>query len=182
MKMDNIIRETLNNISNGNIDALGELYDLMVKRVFNYALLILRNKELAEDVTHDVFLQVHNQITRVAKATNPAGYIMVMTRNRAYNVTRVERRKETSFDEKQEASTDEQLDDKVMFETALAKLSAVRREAIYLHLICGYTFKEAAAITNAPVVTIKWRYGKAIEQLKEYFKQDERLETCYEKL
>jgi RNA polymerase sigma-70 factor (ECF subfamily) len=142
--------------------------------------MILRNKELAEDVTHDVFLQIHQQAFRIAKVPNPEGYIMVMTRNRAYNLMRIERRKSASLDEIPETSVNEQLDDRIMFETALSKLPAVQREAIYLHLICGYTHKETAAIVNAPVVTIKWRYGKAIKQLKECVKQDERLEKCYE--
>jgi len=178
--MDNNINEILSNITKGDMNALGELYDSMAERVLNYAHMILRNKELAEDVTHDVFLQIHRQASRVVKVPNPRGYIMVMTRNRAYNLTRIERRKSASLDEVPEAFVNEQLDDRIMFETALSTLPAVQREAIYLHLICGYTHKEIAAIINAPVVTIKWRYGKAIEKLKEYMKQDERLEKCYE--
>ena len=166
--MDGHIIEILSNISKGDMNALGVLYDFMAERIFNYAHMILKNKELAEDVTHDVFLQIHKQTARVVKAPNPEGYIMVMTRNRAYNLTRIERRKSASLDEVPEASVNEQLDDRIMFETAFSKLSVARREAVYLHLICGYTHKETAAIVNAPVVTIKWRYGKAIAKLKEY--------------
>ena len=178
--MDSHINEILSNITKGDINALGALYDLMAERIFNYAHMLLRNKEFAEDVTHDVFLQIHKQAFRVAKAPNPKGYIMVMTRNRAYNITRIERRKSVSLYEIPETSVNEQLDDRIMFEAALSKLPTVQREVIYLHLICGYTHKETSAIVNAPVVTIKWRYGKAIEKLKEYMKQDESLEKCYE--
>jgi len=153
--MDSHIKDTLDKINEGDMNALGKLYDLLAERVFNYTHMILRNKELAEDVTHDVFLQIHKQAFRIAKAPNPVGYIMVMTRNRAYNITKVERRKAASFDEMPEVSIDEQLDDRVMFKAVLSKLPSVQREAIYLHLICGYTHKEAAAIVNAPVVTFK---------------------------
>jgi len=180
--MNSNIKEILSNITKGDMNALGELYDLMAERVFNYAHMILRNKELAEDITHDVFLQIYKQSIRITKAQNPEGYIMVMTRNRAYNQIRLERRKSIYLDDIPEASVSEQLNERFMFETALLKIPAIRRETVYLHLICGYTHKETAAIMNAPVVTIKWRYGKAIEQLKEYLKQDERRDTCYEKL
>ncbi|MCL2663961.1 MAG: RNA polymerase sigma factor [Oscillospiraceae bacterium] len=171
--MDSRIKGLLSNISKGDIDALGELYDITAERIFNYAHVILRNKEFAEDVTHDVFLQIHQQAFRVAKVSNPMGYIMIMVRNRAYNQTRVERRKSLSLYEVPETYVNEQLDDRIMLETALSKLPAVQREAIYLHLICGYTHKETAAIVNAPVVTIKWRYGNAIKKLKELMKQDD---------
>lgn len=167
------IRELLKSISGGDTGALGELYELMSARVLNYARMISQNHELSEDVMHDVFLSIYAQAGRIADAPNPEGYIMVMTRNRTYNLLKYRRREETSLDDMRETSGGEMADGYLMFEDALESLPANQRETIYLRLICGYTYKETAKIQNAPLVTVKWRYGKAIDKLRDYFGEEE---------
>jgi len=61
-------------------------YDKLVSRVFNYARTITRNSVMAEDITHDVFLQTLKHASRIAKMVDPVAYIMVATRNHSYNM------------------------------------------------------------------------------------------------
>jgi len=49
----------ITDVANGSMESFGELYNTLSDRVFNYARTITRSKEMAEDITHDVFLQVH---------------------------------------------------------------------------------------------------------------------------
>lgn len=174
--MTNDIPILLANIADGDMDALGKLYDLLANRVFNYSRTVTRSGVLAEDVTHDVFLQIHKNAARIVKMEKPTAYIMVITRNRSYDALR-SGGDTVPLDETLKGSPQEE---QLYLEDAFARLPVVQREAAYLHLVCGYTHKEVAKIQNAPLVTVKWRYGKALAQLKDYFTETE--EQCHEPL
>jgi RNA polymerase sigma-70 factor (ECF subfamily) len=170
--MSKDIHALISDVAQGDMDALSELYDMLSLCIFNYARTITKNKELAEDITHDVFLQINKEAMRISKVTDPAAYIMVITRNHAYNL--IKRGNRAAFaDEISEISDGSSPYDRLLFEDAFSTLPANQRETVHLHLISGYTLKEIAQLQNTPLVTVKWRYGKALSRLREYFTQGE---------
>ena len=164
-------------VAEGSMDAFGELYDSLSSRIFNYARTITRNKEIAEDITHDVFLQTYNHAARIEKMTNPIAYIMVATRNHSYNMLKRESRVAALEDNISDVDAMSSPYSRLLFEDAFDTLPVKQRETVYLHLICGYSHKDIAAIQNAPLVTCKWRYGQALSKLREYFTQNENEEV-----
>jgi RNA polymerase sigma-70 factor (ECF subfamily) len=176
-------RALIADIAKGSMDAFGELYDSLARRVFNYARTITKNKEMAEDITHDVFLQTMKNASRIEKISNPVAYIMVATRNHSYNVLKRESRiiilENDVIDNSALLSSPY---DQLLFEDAFNTLPANQRETVYLHLICGYAHKEIATIQDAPLVTVKWRYGQALSKLREYFTQNEMEVKCDERI
>jgi len=162
------------------MEALGELYDCLSRRVFNYAMAITRNRDVAEDVTHDVFLQAHKHAARLVKMADPVAYIMVSARNHSYNMLKRERWVTDLQDDVVDFSAISSAFNRLLFEDAFSALPANQREVLYLHLICGYKHKEIAAIQNTPLVTVKWRYGQALAKLREYFTQNDMEAKCDE--
>jgi len=65
------IHDLLAGVALDDMQALGELYDALSARIFNYARTIIQSREMAEDVTHDVFLQINRYARRIAKAADP---------------------------------------------------------------------------------------------------------------
>ena len=170
--MSNNLNDILTSMSDGNINALGDLYRILSVRVFNYARTITRSKEMAEDVTHDVFLQIHSQASRLAKMENPTAYIMTATRNQSFDhIKRGSRITATLEDISETGSTSTDFD-RLFIEDALSYLPANQRETVYLHHVCGFTYKEVSGIMGTPEVTVKWRCGKAMQQLQAYFTQE----------
>ena len=167
--MSDDIHKFLHNLADGDMDALGELYDLLSARILNYAKMIVRTESIAEDITHDVFLQIHMHAARIAKTKNPEGYIMVIVRHRAYNQLKRDKRTTASLDSLQKSDITDSSGDTLEFDDAFSRLPPNQRETVYLHLICGYTHKEASAILGVPLATIKWRYGRALSRLRNYF-------------
>jgi len=153
------------------MDALDEIYNALSVRVFNYARTIVKSKELSEDITHDVFLQMLNIAPRLAVIKNPVAYIMVITRNRAYDYLRQSKCSTTTLDEAFEAGITPSPFS--VLPDALSRLPANQRETVYLYHICGFTQKEIAKIMCVPLVTVKWRCRKAKQQLQEYFQSGE---------
>ena len=180
--MDRDIHAMISDMAKGNMDAFGELYDSISDRVFNYAMTISRNKEMAEDITHEVFLQVYKHAGRIEKMADPVAYIMVSARNHSYNMQKRERRVTGLQDDVPDISAISSAFNRLVFEDAFSALPVKQREVVFLHLICGYKHKEVAAIQNTPVVTVKWRYRQAISKLKEFFAQNGMEEKCDEQI
>lgn len=168
------IHALLSAVADGDMDALGRLYDQLSARIYNYARMLA--KESAEDVTHDVFLQINKYAARLAAMDNPESYIFTIARNQCFNLLKRGKRESVSTACLPDVGAPSTAYSRLLFEEAFAALPANRREAVYLHLICGYTHKEVAQMQNVPLVTVKWRYGKALAQLREYFKE----ESCNE--
>ncbi|MCL2163317.1 MAG: RNA polymerase sigma factor [Oscillospiraceae bacterium] len=158
-------------VAEGDMGALSGLYDLLAVRIFNYARTITRNKELAEDITHDIFMLIVDQAARIAKMSNPFAYVMVAVRHQSYDHLKRANRT-TVLDDTAEVSAEFPSYDSLLIEEALFSLPANQRETIYLYHICGYSQKEVAGIMSVPLVTVKWRSGKALSALRAYFNQD----------
>jgi RNA polymerase sigma-70 factor (ECF subfamily) len=167
--MNNSINAQLTNMAEGDINALGELYGILSVRIFNYARTITRNKEMAEDITHDVFLQIYNHASRLAKMANPVAYIMTAARNQAFDHIKRSSRITATLEDISEIGSSCAPFDRLFIEDAFSRLPANQRETVYLHHVCGFTYKEVSKIMGAPLVTVKWRCGKAMLQLQAYF-------------
>jgi len=175
------INTIISDVASGSMESFGELYDTLSERVFNYARTITRNKEMAEDITHDVFLQVYKHAARIGKMSDPVSYIMVSVRNHSYNMLKREKRvADLQDDTADDVCSISSVYNRILFDDAFNSLPINQREVVYLHLICGYKHKEVAAIQNVPLVTVKWRYGQALKKLKEYFTQKNKEEKCDE--
>lgn len=59
------IKELMLLIKNDSKDALKELFNLIKKDVFTYALSILKNKEDAEEITQDSFITIYKSSNRI---------------------------------------------------------------------------------------------------------------------
>ena len=170
--MSKDIRALISDVAEGDVNALAELYGMFSLRIFNYARTIVKNKEMAEDITHDVFLRINKEAARIAEISDSAAYIMVITRNHSYNLIKRENRVTSLSDDILEISDNSSPYDNLIFEEAFSNLPVNQRETVHLHLICGYALKDIAKIQNIPLVTVKWRYGKALSKLQAYFNQD----------
>jgi RNA polymerase sigma-70 factor (ECF subfamily) len=178
--MNKDIHDCLVRAAEGDMGALGEIYDMLSVRMFNYARAITKSKEMSEDITHDVFMQIQKQSPRLAAMTNPIAYILVAVRNHAYDTLKRNKHITASLDEAPGVNAAPL--DRLLIEDALSRLPANQRETVYLHHVCGFTQKEAAKIMGVPLVTVKWRCGKAKSQLQAYFNQTDKEEKCNEAL
>ena len=170
------ICKALTHLAEGKVDALDELYDLLSCRIFNYARSIIKNKEAAEDVVHDIFLRIFAQAARLAKMRNPVAYIMVATRNLSYDHMKRSRYCSSTLDDIHDITAEPMSYDTLP--DALSILPANQRETIYLHYVCGFTQKEVAKIMCAPLVTVKWRCKKAKQILQEYYESEGGRNLC----
>jgi RNA polymerase sigma-70 factor (ECF subfamily) len=165
-------------VAAGDERAMGALYDLTSRRVFALALQILKDRGAAEEATLDVFTQVWRQAGRYepTKGT-PLGWLLTMTRSRAIDLVRTQKRRT-----EREAALDEALSvpdgganpedlsleaqDSGRIRSALAVLPAEQREALVAAYFGGLSHTEVASAQGLPLGTVKTRIRSGLIHLR----------------
>jgi RNA polymerase sigma-70 factor (ECF subfamily) len=159
----------------GGVEAYNLLVSRWEKRVYNYLLRILGNREDALDLTQDVFLKAYQNLRKLEDPTRFAPWLFRIAHNEAYSLFR-KRRPETD-ETPPEAEGDSAvlvggssvfpMELTLAVAAALDRLSPDQREAVVLKIYQGFKFEEIAGILSCPVSTVKSRLYTALELLKE---------------
>ena len=72
-------------ISCGNQEALKELYRLLYKKLLQFAYVLVRSRELSEEVVEDVFIKLWNRRDQAMDIQNLKVYLYIATKNTALN-------------------------------------------------------------------------------------------------
>jgi RNA polymerase sigma-70 factor, ECF subfamily len=154
----------------GREDEAGRLYDEFGASLFRYALMILTDREAAEDAVHHVFVGLLRESSRL---DNPEHYLRRAVRNACYSALRgrtVARRRADSTSgallESLPGETPVSEEIRLALEAAVRDLPTDQREVLHLHAFEGRTFREIAELTSAPANTVASRYRYAIERLR----------------
>ena len=172
------LRGWIKQISRGDEQALGQLYDATLSRVYGLALRITRDPQSAEEVAEDVYWQVWRQALRFDAARGTViAWLLTITRSRALDSLR-------RGDEAQahpepqtliacEASMEGDPQDLLeatqrgnQLHAALATLDALPRQLLALAFFRGLTHEEIATHCALPLGTVKSHIRRALTALK----------------
>ncbi|WP_280382100.1 ECF RNA polymerase sigma factor SigK [Nocardia wallacei] len=160
----------------GDRHAFTDFYRATNPRVFGLALRILRNRNTAEEVAQEVYLQVWSSADRFDPGlSTPIGWLMMLTHRRAVDRVRTDR---TTFArDVVYGHTHLGRDHDVVAETAgqhleeqavlrcLETLTGIQRETVALAYYSGRTYREVAEHLAVPLPTIKSRMRDALKRL-----------------
>jgi len=159
----------------GNVEAYNLLISRWEKRVYNYLLRLVRNREDALDLTQDVFLKAYQNLRKLDDPQRFSSWLFRIAHNEAYSMFR-KRRPEADAEEIPPESSETAItiggsgvfpiELGLAVAGALDRLSPDQREAVVLKIYQGFKFEEMAEILSCPVSTVKSRLYTALELLK----------------
>jgi RNA polymerase sigma-70 factor, ECF subfamily len=154
----------------GNMDAFNVLVSRHEKRVFNYLLRIVGQREDALDLTQDVFLKAYQNLSKLSDVERFSPWLFRIAHNEAYSLLRKNRpdQAELLYDPPtaQASSGMYPAEMSLAVERALGRLTPDQREAVVLKIFQGFKFEEMAEVLDLPLSTIKSRLYAALEVLK----------------
>ena len=160
----------------GDLDALGELYDLYRLPVYRTALGITRDPDAADDILQEAFLRLHTYAHRINPALPLAPWLYRIAVNLSYNwVTRRNRWRaplEDFIDSLIGPTKDnpepvaEQNDTVRQMQTAIATLPLNQRVVVVLYYLNELSLQEIADILECPTGTVKSRLHYGRENLR----------------
>lgn len=168
--------ELLREAARGEVTAISIIYDRFAGLLLTMAEKILTDRAMAEDLVHDVFLEVW----RHAASYDPARgsvrtWMLVRLRSRALDRMRSARtRREVAAEDGEPTSTLADADredptlepDRKSIRRALAELPTEQREVLELAYFQGMTSSEIADRMGSPIGTVKSRTAAAIAKLR----------------
>lgn len=168
----------IHQIAQGNRDSFGEFYDRFAPFVYSFALRLLRQRNDAEDLLQEVFLQVWRQAgTYRRERGSPEAWLSTITRTRAIDKLRSQRRRNRNIDSlekniKQEEkgkveSGAEESHARLTVNSALAQLPEAQRNMLTLAYFDGLTQTEIAERLSVPLGTVKTRIRTGLKHLQE---------------
>jgi RNA polymerase sigma-70 factor (ECF subfamily) len=180
-------------IRDGDLEALGELYERYKTSCYRTALAITRDERAAEDIIQEAFLRVYTYADRIDETVSLGPWLYRVTVNLAYSWTsRVKRwlhslqetldRWASSAQRHPEAVVEEQ-EWRQVLQQAIDALPPGHRVVIILHYLEGLSLKEIAYVTDVPEGTVKSRLYYARERLRRaILERDRRLvpEVAYD--
>ena len=155
----------------GDVEAFNLLISRWEKRVFNYLLRILQNREDALDLSQDVFLKAYQNLRKLEEPERFAAWLFRIARNTCYSHRRKEklRRLFTPLLPVHEAVASAEpspLSGKLAaVNEALKHLSLRDRELLAL-CTQDFSYDQMAAITSLTVANLKTRLFRARQALK----------------
>ena len=162
----------------GDGSALEALYGRYGRASYALARRILADEQLAQDVVQEVFLTVWRDAGRYdATRGGFSTWLLTMTHHKAVDAVRKEenlRKRRTSVDVLEFTESDARRVDEEVWEglrrdrvrAALADLPDAQRQALGLAYFGGYTQREIAKLTDAPLGTVKTRMLAGMKRLR----------------
>ena len=170
-------------LKNGDITALGNLYDQYIDLLFSYGMQLTNNKDHVMDCIHDLFIDLYKYKSKLAKTDNVKYYLFKSLKRKIYKkvntelvltkdnyLTKIFSKKgiySKSFEEDLIAS--EQVSERsIKLVEALKSLTEKQRKALFLRFTEDRPYEEISEILNVSIQTSRTTIYRAIKALRNH--------------
>jgi len=163
-------RDLIAKARRGNVDAYNVLVSRWERRVFNYLLRLVANREDALDLSQDVFLKAYQNLRKLDDPAKFPAWLFRIAHNEAYSLLRKNRPDGELVSEPRSGEASARMypiELTLAVQGALGRLTEDQREAVVLKIYQGFKFEEMAEILACPVSTLKSRLYTALDLLKQ---------------
>jgi RNA polymerase sigma-70 factor (ECF subfamily) len=177
---DELIMEA---VKHGDLQQASLLFERYNMRIYNFLARMTMDRELAEDLTQNVFLRIIKYRTSYRDGNRFLPWIYQVARNvfsdhyqasknRKSNFLDVEKMQDNIEDAQEELEQDER---EKLLHKSLAKLTDEQRELLILTRFQQMKYEEVAAIMDTTVANIKVKVHRAIQKLREHYFELEKI-------
>jgi RNA polymerase sigma-70 factor (ECF subfamily) len=163
-------RQLLARLAAGEREALGELYDRHVASLYRHARALAGRGPDADDVVQAVFVKLATAGAPLLGVRRPASYLHRMLWTSWVDEQRLRTaRAEDPIDNAASANAGNRNagdEERFDIELALSALPPALREIVVLHIVVGFSFREAGRIVGVGTFTAASRYRLAIARMR----------------
>lgn len=158
-------------IADGDDSAFERLYIKTRRGVYAFLYTYYRNSHDTEDAMHSVYLRIKRKIHLYNAGGNARSWILEIAKNYALSDLMRQKRIELTDDESTfNSHAHSQSSEFIITDLMERYLSDEERKIIVLHVIWGYKHREIAELLGLPMGTVRSKYKRAVDKLKEAVK------------
>ena len=166
-------------LRDGDMDALGTLYERYAKLVFSLCVRILNDRNDSQDLVHEIFLELHRKSAVFdPQKGNARKWIVQLTYHRCFNWWKHEKLRHPNGNMSLEREADvpcasrcPDLADRIIWTpgvvAAFAELSPEQQKSLKLYYLRDYKFKEIAVRLNCSPGNAKNHVYRGLEHLRQ---------------
>jgi RNA polymerase sigma factor (sigma-70 family) len=170
-------------VKSGDLQQASVLFERYHKRIFNFLARMTMDRDVAEDLTQNVFLRLIKYRNSFKAGNRFQSWIYQMARNifsdyyqsiknRKADYVDVEKMGDRMADSEDSVVIDEQ---EKLLQRSLAMLNEEQRELLVLTRFQHMKYEEVAVIMDTTVANIKVKVHRAIAKLREHYFQLEKI-------
>jgi RNA polymerase sigma factor (sigma-70 family) len=164
-------------VKNGDLQQASVLFERYNKRIFNFLGRMTMDRDLAEDLTQNVFLRMIRYRTSYKEGARYQAWIFQVARNVFADHYQANKTKMAGFvrmeniNDQVEDSDDAagQAEREQLLHRSMARLSEEQRELLILTRFQHMKYEEVAQVMDTTVANIKVKVHRAIAQLREHY-------------
>ena len=173
-------------VKTGNEQSFRLVYEKYHKPLYHIALKYLRNKELAEDAVHDVFIKLWNNRKKLDSSGSLRGFLFTATKNHVLNMLASDKEKlkkhvlfhyQRKVDSQVPSNVSSLSAYRELCQRAILQLPERRREIFELRNNDGLTNQEIAQYLEISENTVKVHYYKATNYIREFVNENIKWKT-----
>jgi len=155
----------------GNKEAFAYLYNIYIKKIYNYIYFKTLHQNIAEDLTSQVFLKALKNINKF-KNDNFSAWIYTIARNTVidhYRSHKDIKNIEDCWDLASDNNLIEDVDNNLkisLIREAMKELPSADRELLIMRLWLDLPFKEIAVILDKSDSAVKMSFSRILDRLK----------------
>ena len=172
------IDETLlNRIGQDDMDAFDKLYRLTERSMYAFCLSLTRDHQISLDLMHETYVKVLSAAHLYKPMGKPLAWMFTIAKNLYY--TSVRKESKTTHLEPEKIQDDSRfsyvtdMDDRVVLQAVLDKLTEEEREIVLLYAVTGLKHKEIADYIGLSLSTTLSKYHRALKKLRVYLEEKE---------
>lgn len=165
----NEINKLFKEFKSGKKEVLEQIYNKYQKVIYGIAFSILKDNDNAEDIVQSVFIKLHTLDKSKLPENNITCWIYTLTKNETLQFLRNQKNNidlDSIYDLEDTNNEINKLIDKETYNKLISKLSTKEKEVISLKILSNLSFEQISEILEEKTGTVKWRYYKAIYNLK----------------
>jgi RNA polymerase sigma factor (sigma-70 family) len=170
-------------VKNGDLQQVSALFERYNRRIFNFLARMTMDRELAEDLTQNVFLRIIKYRNSYREGARFQSWIYQVARNVFSDHYQAHKNKFSDFvdvekvsDYLQDSEETEALDEREkLLQRSMALLSEEQRELLVLTRFQHMKYEDVAVIMDTTVSNIKVKVHRAIAKLREHYFELEKI-------
>ena len=170
-------------VKSGDLQQLTLLFERYNKRIYNFLARMAMDRELAEDLTQNVFVRIIKYRSSYREGARFQSWIYQIARNVFSDHYQTVKNKYSGFvdvdkikDDMADSAENEMQDEKeALLQRSMARLSEEQRELLVLTRFQHLKYEEVAELMDTTVANIKVKVHRAIIRLREYYFELEKI-------
>ena len=155
-------------------DWLERIYEEKKQELFRYLYVLLGDTQAAEDALQETFLKAYLHRSKYVEMQKEKSWIYKIARNTAYDMMRKRHRefpieKAQIEDAIEKRTLHKEFYEHLLYMEMMDNLNETEREIVSLKIIAGLTHREIGKVLHMTTESVKKRYERALNKLKEKY-------------